>query len=126
MSRVVHFEIPVEKPERAFKFYAETFGWKIEKRGVADNRWLATADEGDPVNADFFKRASAIGCPVVNSIRVDSVDKYIERVLANGGKIIAPKMSIMGIGYMAYCQDTEDNIFGIFQEDPHAGPESYH
>ena len=31
MNRVVHFEIQAEKPERAAKFYRESFGWTIEK-----------------------------------------------------------------------------------------------
>jgi predicted enzyme related to lactoylglutathione lyase len=25
-----------------------------------------------------------------------------------------------GVGYMAYCRDTEGNTFGIMQEDPNA------
>ncbi len=31
MSRVVHFEIPADNPERAAAFYKQAFGWKIEK-----------------------------------------------------------------------------------------------
>jgi predicted enzyme related to lactoylglutathione lyase len=30
MSRVVHFEIHAEKPERAIAFYAALFGWRFE------------------------------------------------------------------------------------------------
>ncbi|MGZ7109599.1 MAG: VOC family protein, partial [Methanobacterium sp.] len=30
MSKVIHFEIPAEDPERAIKFYEDVFGWKIE------------------------------------------------------------------------------------------------
>ena len=31
MSRVVHFEIPADDPERAVEFYKKVFGWKIDK-----------------------------------------------------------------------------------------------
>ncbi len=31
MSRVVHFEIPTDNPERAAGFYREVFGWQIQK-----------------------------------------------------------------------------------------------
>jgi hypothetical protein len=31
MARVVHFEIPADKPERAVAFYQKVFDWKIEK-----------------------------------------------------------------------------------------------
>lgn len=31
MAKVIHFEIPAGKPERAIKFYKNVFGWKINK-----------------------------------------------------------------------------------------------
>jgi hypothetical protein len=30
MARVVHFEIPFDNKERAMKFYAESFDWKLD------------------------------------------------------------------------------------------------
>ncbi len=53
----------------------------------------------------------------VNSIGVSSVDQYAARVESNGGKVVVPKMSIPTVGYVAYCQDTEGNIIGLFQAD---------
>jgi len=35
------------------------------------------------------------------------------KIRSSGGKDITPIMSIPGIDYMAYCEDTEGNIFGI-------------
>ena len=31
MPTIVHFEIPADDIERSKKFYADLFGWKIEK-----------------------------------------------------------------------------------------------
>lgn len=31
MSRVIHFEIPADDPERSISFYEKVFGWRIEK-----------------------------------------------------------------------------------------------
>ncbi len=28
-----------------------------------------------------------------------------------------PKTTLPGVGYLAYCQDTEGNVFGVMQED---------
>ena len=53
----------------------------------------------------------------VNTIAVPSVDEYISRIVAGGGKVVMPKTVVPGVGYMAYCQDTESNTFGIMQED---------
>ena len=33
MSRVIHFEIQAENPERAMTFYENMFGWKFSQWG---------------------------------------------------------------------------------------------
>jgi predicted enzyme related to lactoylglutathione lyase len=38
-------------------------------------------------------------------------------VAANGGRVLTPKMTVPGQGYMAYCLDSEGNQFGIMQMD---------
>jgi uncharacterized protein len=53
----------------------------------------------------------------VNSISVDSVDEYAAKVEQHGGQVVVPKMTVPTVGYLAYCKDTEGNIFGIFQPD---------
>ncbi len=58
--------------------------------------------------------------PVINTIGVDSVDDSVAKIVANGGKVVEPKMPIPGIGYFAYCLDTEGNAFGVMQSDPSA------
>jgi len=42
------------------------------------------------------------------------------RELDAGGKLIMPKTPIPTVGYFAYCQDTEGNLFGVMQSDPSA------
>ena len=37
----------------------------------------------------------------INTIGVDSVDAYLEKVIRKGGKIAKPKMAIPGVGYQA-------------------------
>jgi hypothetical protein len=44
----------------------------------------------------------------------------VEKAIRNGAKITKPKMTIPGVGYQAYCLDTEGNVFGIFQPDEQA------
>jgi hypothetical protein len=56
----------------------------------------------------------------INSVEVNSVDDYVEKVAHSGGKIAKPKMTIPGVGYQAYLMDTEGNVFGVFQPDPSA------
>ena len=57
----------------------------------------------------------------VCTIGVESVDASMAAVLAAGGSMAVPKMPIQGVGWLAYCHDTEGNLFGVMQNDPAAG-----
>ena len=49
MSRVVHFEIPADDPERAINFYEKVFGWRFEKWEGPIEYWLVkTGPEDQP------------------------------------------------------------------------------
>jgi predicted enzyme related to lactoylglutathione lyase len=37
-----------------------------------------------------------------------------------GGTIVTPKMTLPGIGYLAYFRDPQGNTFGIMKDDPTA------
>lgn len=120
MPRVVHFEIPADDPERAVRFYEQVFGWKISKWGGPHDYWLATTGEKDQPGIDgAITRRSDIPS-VVNTIDVPSLDDYARSVVEAGGKIIMPKTAVPGVGYLAYCTDTEGNTFGILQPDMNA------
>lgn len=117
MPRVIHFEMTAEEPDRAAKFYQEVFGWNFHKwEGPMDYWLLSTGPDGQPgINGGMTKRQNEAG--TVNTIDVPSVDEYTAKITAGGGTIILPKMAIPGVGYLAYCKDTEGNTFGIMQPD---------
>jgi predicted enzyme related to lactoylglutathione lyase len=51
---------------------------------------------------------------------VESVDVAIEAAKRAGGKLVMPKTPIPGVGYFAYCEDPEGNLFGVMQADKNA------
>ena len=120
MPRVIHFEIPMDDNERATKFYSSVFDWKIEKSPFMDY-WLATTghDKEPGINGALSPRDNNMKT-TTNTIGVSSVDEFLQRIVTAGGKAVTPKMPIPGIGFFAYCQDTEGNLFGIMQEDKSA------
>jgi predicted enzyme related to lactoylglutathione lyase len=59
------------------------------------------------------------GQQVSNYIGVPSVDDYLEKVKKLGGNIIMQKTKVAGWGYLAICVDTENNTFGLWEEDEH-------
>ncbi|KPL03001.1 MAG: glyoxalase [candidate division Zixibacteria bacterium SM1_73] len=118
MLRVVHFEINADDPERAAKFYQEIFGWKIKKwEGPIDYWLVTTGPEGQPgINGGIMKRMNP-QASTYNTVDVPSVDELSKKITEHGGKVVVPKTAVPGVGYVAYCADTEGNVFGIMQED---------
>jgi predicted enzyme related to lactoylglutathione lyase len=121
MSRVIHFEIPAAEPERAAAFYGKVFGWKFDKWAGPTDYWMVTTGkDGEPgINGGMMKKPGGI-TSTTNTIGVDSVDGAVAAVLKAGGKSIMPKTPIPTIGYFAYCEDTEGNVFGVMQMDANA------
>jgi len=121
MSRVIHFEIPAAEPDRAAAFYGKAFGWKFDKWPGPMEYWMVvTGKEGEPgINGGMMKKPGGI-TSTTNTIGVDSVDDAVAAVLKAGGKNIMPKTPIPTVGYFAYCEDTEGNVFGVMQADPNA------
>ena len=121
MLRVTHFEITADDPERAIKFYSDVFGWKVHKwEGPMDYWLIATGPEDQPgINGGLMKREQP-GAATTNTIDVPSADEFIAKITEAGGKILQPKQAVPGVGYFAYCQDTEGNTFGIMEEDTSA------
>lgn len=51
------------------------------------------------------------------TIGVPNIDEYLSKIQKHGGKVTMEKRPIRGVGWYAYCLDTEKNIFGIMQPD---------
>ena len=122
MPRVVHFELQADDPDRATKFYEDVFGWKTARWDGPQNYWLmTTGDDSQPgINGGIMRRDARFPPATINTLDVPDVDEYCEKVQAAGGKVIMPRFAVQGMGWIAYCQDTEGNTFGIFKPDSSA------
>jgi hypothetical protein len=121
MSRVTHFEIPADDPERAIKFYKTVFGWKIEKWDGPIEYWLImTGSEDQPGIDGGLARREDPETGIENMIDVKDLDQSVIDVEANGGTIVRPRMAVPGVGWVAYILDTEGNIFGLMESDTEA------
>jgi predicted enzyme related to lactoylglutathione lyase len=123
MSRVVHFEIHADNPQRAVNFYQHVFGWQINSWGGPEDYWLVTtgSDSEPGINGAILKRRQPIDgdavIAYVCTIDVNSVDDAIAKITSTGGTIALPKMAVPQVGWLAYAKDTEGNIFGVMQSD---------
>lgn len=57
---------------------------------------------------------------ITNIIDIPSVDEFTARVIANGGRIVQPKITIPTVGYLVIFEDTEGNTFGMMESDASA------
>jgi len=115
MPRVVHFEIYGKKPEQLIPFYANVFGWTFEKWGPMAY-WIIKTGEGPGIDGGLGTEKN----PSVNTIDVSDVDEYLDKITRAGGTVVTPKMTLPGIGYLAYFKDPQGNVFGIMKDDPTA------
>ena len=120
MPRVIHFEIHADDPERAVKFYGKVFGWKISKWQGPVDYWLVKTGEADKPGIDGAVMRRTDHGTTYNTIDVPSVDEFTKAIEKAGGKVVMPKTAVPGVGYMAYCTDTDGNVFGIMEENPSA------
>lgn len=54
----------------------------------------------------------------ITYVGVPSIDEYSLKVEELGGKVLISKTPVKGMsGFFAYCEDTENNRFGIWKKD---------
>jgi hypothetical protein len=121
-GRVVHFELPADDLDRAKAFYAEAFGWTLtpnpgQNSAVANT--TPTNDYGVPtepgaINGGIAARATPITTPVI-TLDVPDIDEAFERIEKLGGKRVRERTPVGDFGFVAYFNDTEGNVVGLWQ-----------
>ena len=119
MLRPIHFEIPVDDPDKAIQFYSSLFGWKFTKWDGPLPYWLISTGEGPGIDGGLLIKRDP-SQPAVNTIDVPNLDEHLEKVEAAGGTVVVPKVTIPGVGWLAYFKDLDNNITGMMQTDPSA------
>lgn len=126
MPRPVHFELPADDPARAVRFYESVFGWTFSPWGPPG--FYMINDENRPpgaVRASLQGRREIVqGLPMHGfecTIAVDDVDRVAAAVVAAGGTVVMPKVTIAGVGDLIFFRDTEGNVAGAMRYDATAG-----
>lgn len=78
-----------------------------------------TGESGPGINGGILPREKP-GKGPINTLDVASVDDAVRKVQALGGKVTKAKYAVPGVGWLAYCADTEGNEFGIMESDESA------
>jgi len=113
--RFCYMEIPASDPHRSAAFYEAVFGWNIRHR----DRVRPSFDDGGSLSGAFV-----IGRPPVREasllpyIWVESVDRTLTAILANGGEIVEGRRLDEDPGgeWMAIFRVPAGNLMGLHQE----------
>ena len=121
MSRVIHFDLSADDPDRAAKFYSDAFGWQFTKWEGPVDYWLVSTGPEDEEGIDGgLGRRSSSGESVMNTLSVSDADKAMKRVVTAGGEIVSGKRPVPGVGWMFTFRDTEGNLTGAMEFDSDA------
>jgi len=118
MPRISYLDFSAEDPERAVNFYSKIFGWQINKWDGPMEFWEIKTGEPNELGIDGgLSKRDRIGQWTTPFINVSSLELYIAKIEAGGGRIIQPKAAIPGIGYTMLFKDTESNTIVLFEEN---------
>ncbi len=81
-----------------------------------DHRLVTTGAESPGIDGGITRRPPD-GPARVNYVDVESIEEYLEKVQAAGGRVLQPQIPIPDVGYIAIYQDTEGNPLGFYQHD---------
>ena len=112
-GKICYLEIPATDIAKSSEWYGKVFGWKIRRRG--DGAIAFDDTVGEVSGSWVLGRAPGTLIGVLVYIMVDDAEKTIEKIIAEGGKIVQP---IGGDApeITARFSDPAGNVFGIYQE----------
>jgi len=109
-----HFSINAEDVDRALAFYRNVFGWSFTPWGPPGFHMTDAA--GGPHASVQKRQDTPFPTHIGNfecTITVDDVDRAVELILANGGQVDLPKVTIPTVADIARVRDSEGNTFSI-------------
>lgn len=107
---VVHFEILGKDGKKAQQYYGSLFDWKID----ADNPMAYGLVHNDGEGIDGGVAQAEQGGPTVTFyVQVDDPQKYLDRAIALGGKLVMPVTEVPGMVTMCQFADPDGNVIGI-------------
>jgi uncharacterized protein len=112
-----HFAINADDIARARDFYERVFGWSFTPWGPPNFYHIQGTGPGH-FAALQERRELAPGRRAVTfecSMGVASLAETMEKVKANGGRILFAPYTIEGVGDITYLEDTEGNFCGVAQ-----------
>lgn len=108
--------------EGALSFYQALFGWDYHRNGPEMGHYTLALKGGQPA-AGVSPSAPEAQMPSTWStyFATNDVDASVAAVLAHGGGVMMPPLTVSEQGRMAICTDPTGAVFGFWQPGTHRG-----
>jgi uncharacterized protein len=113
---IVHVEFSTRDRIASGKFYSSLFRWRVNQ--ISEMNY-ATFDSGNDVGGGFSPLGP--GYPAGTTIvyvGTDDIDATLAKAESLGGKIMATKTEIPGVGWFGLFTDPTGNIVGLLTRLP--------
>ena len=119
MAKVTHFEIEGPDGKKLQDFYSGLFDWTVDAGNPMNYGIVSAVDNGigGGITASQDGKAS-----VKVYVEVDSIDRYLEKAKAMGGKVIMERTVLPGMVTMAQFADPSGNVIGLAESDVPPAP----
>ena len=119
MNPIVHFEImagPDRDKKALQRFYADTFGWKVDAANPMEYGMVDTGGRGINGAVD----AAQDHAKGVIYVEVDDPAVYLKKIVAAGGAVIQDVTVVPNMVTFATFRDPAGNEMGLVQPEPPA------
>ena len=115
----VHMEIASTDPARTRKFFEDVFDWKFQSMPEAEYETYAAA--GGP-GGGLMRPMEYQPPGILSYLLSASIDEDMARIEQAGGKLLAPKREISGVGWWALFQEPTGITMALFEAKPMERP----
>lgn len=111
-GKICYVEIPAVDVAQSAAFYEKVFGWQVRRRGDGSTAF----DDGVGQVSGTWRtdRKTETNPNMMIHIMVDDMEKSMDLVTANGGKIVRP-VGMDAPEITAWFSDPAGNVLGLYQ-----------
>ena len=113
---IVHFEVIGKDANRARKFYAEMFGWKIGDVMPEMGNYAMVDGETSRVGGGLGEAPDG-STRVTIYVEVPDLQASLDQAVAMGGKVVMPPTDIPGVVSLAQFADPDGNVIGLVKSE---------
>lgn len=116
-SQITHWEIMGDDGDGLKEFYADLFGWNLERVPGFDQYYTVSGDETGGSGGAVGKGSEDMPSYLTIYLGVDDIDAMLAKIEAAGGQTIVPRTVVPDVVTFAMFSDPAGNTIGLTEND---------